>query len=119
MRLSCLERLEMSKHEHHEAEDGHVTPESLSSTAHLTANIQGHSNVLTVNVRIGPSVNDAIKFRGRVGLTGIPILAVQLDEDHMSHQGNIYRWYKLLFPDGQDGWVREDFIKIIARKVNW
>src|SRR5688500_1757187 len=114
MGLTYLERQEMSKYEPHESEDDHAAPKSYSSTAHLTANIQGHSNVLTVNVRIGPSINYAIKFRGRVGLTGIPILAVQLDKDHRSYQGNIYRWYKLLFPDGQDGWVREDFIKIIA-----
>jgi hypothetical protein len=70
------------------------------------------SSVREVNVRAGAQINEPLLFKAPVGLNDLTVLEVQPDTDGMNFNGQTYQWFRLRFPDGQVGWVRDDLIEI-------
>jgi murein DD-endopeptidase MepM/ murein hydrolase activator NlpD len=80
----------------------------------LIATITGIPNVLDVNVRSGPSRDFQAVFKSPKGTTGLRVIEVQIDGKGEALQGKTYQWFRLQFPDGQTGWVRDDLISVVG-----
>jgi len=81
------------------------------------ANIVGipHIPMITeVNVRSGPAVSRKPMFRIPVGTRGLRIKEVNTDAEGRNLNGKVYQWFRLTFPDGRTGWVRDDLISIMG-----
>jgi hypothetical protein len=95
----------------------------MSNQAQLcSATIRGlihFPNVTEINVRSGPGTNYAISFKGKVGLSGLEIRDVQVDEEENDKDGKVYQWFQLPFPDGAVGWVRDDLLEIEGDGRQW
>ncbi len=77
--------------------------------------VRGIPNIPTivdVNVRSGPSTKQALLFKSPVGTSGLTVLDVQPDAENNSLNGKMYQWFRLTFPDGRMGWIRDDLIEI-------
>lgn len=82
-----------------------------------TASILGfayESPTTQFNVRVGPGTTfDKAAFQAVKGQTNLKILDVQEDiEDTKSDFGRVYQWFRLEFPDGQSGWIRDHVVGI-------
>lgn len=78
------------------------------------AGLDYESPVTEFNVRpqagTAPSV---VLFKARKGTANLDILDVQPDNQGTRRtDGQVYQWFKLRFPDGQDGWLRGHVLKI-------
>lgn len=80
----------------------------------LIATITGIPNVLDVNVRSGPSRDFQAVFKSPKGTTGLRVIEVQADGKSAALQGKMYQWLRLQFPDGQNGWVRDDLLSVVG-----
>jgi hypothetical protein len=80
----------------------------------LIATITGIPNLIDVNVRSGPSRDFQPVFKSAKGTTGLRVIEVQIDGKGESLQGKVYQWFRLQFPDGQIGWVRDDLITVVG-----
>lgn len=69
-------------------------------------------SVREVNVRAGAQINEPLLFKMPVGLDDLPVIDVQADAANLAYNGQIYQWFKLRFPDGRDGWIRDDLLEI-------
>lgn len=83
----------------------------------LIAHITGNPNVpgiLTANVRAsaGSAAGIAILLKAAVGTRDLPVLDVQPDPAGTALNGKLYQWFRLQFPGGVTGWVRDDLISI-------
>jgi hypothetical protein len=65
-----------------------------------------------VNVRAGAQINEPLVFKAPVGLDDLPVLDVRPDSGGMDFNGQVYQWFRLRFPDGQEGWIRDDLLEI-------
>ena len=65
-----------------------------------------------INVRSGPGTNYDIPFKTTVGTANLPIVDVQADAKGITLNNKIYQWFKVTFPNGQQGWVRDDLVTI-------
>jgi hypothetical protein len=68
--------------------------------------------VREVNVRAGAQINQPLIFKAPVGQDDLLVLGVQPDAAGMQFNGQTYQWFKLRFPDGGEGWVRDDLLEI-------
>ena len=71
-----------------------------------------NANITEINTRGGPGTNYGIPFRAATGLNNLTILDVQPDEEQIEHNGKVYQWFLLEFPDNQQSWIRDDLINI-------
>ncbi len=81
----------------------------------FVASIRGlpHNPAVTeINTRSGPATTYDSAFKAVVGTQHMPILAVKADENKTVFQGKVYQWFQLSFPDGRQGWVRDDLLSI-------
>ncbi len=79
----------------------------------FTAKIRGlphNPSIIEINTRTGPATTYDNPFKAQVGMTGLPVLDVQPDEAGIRFQGKLYQWFQLQFPDGRQGWVRDDLL---------
>lgn len=67
--------------------------------------------VREVNVRSGPSTGHTLVFKTPLGIE-TSVADVQPDAEQIARDGKVYQWFKLNFPDGRSGWVRDDLIEI-------
>lgn len=65
-----------------------------------------------INVRLGPGTNYSIGFTGPTGLSDLRVLDVKPDDQSKDLNGKVYQWFRLEFPDGRVGWVRDDLINV-------
>ncbi|GAB4476750.1 MAG: hypothetical protein Kow00124_19160 [Anaerolineae bacterium] len=63
-------------------------------------------------VQARPAASSPILFSVTVGLREVQVLDVAPDAAGNRLQDRVYQWFKLGFPDGRVGWVREDFLNI-------
>jgi hypothetical protein len=70
--------------------------------------------ITEVNVRSGPHRTYTALFRTLVGTKDLPVLEVRSDEQNTIYQGRLYQWFRVNFPSGQEGWVRDDLIQIVG-----
>lgn len=88
----------------------------------VLATIRGLPNIPTiteVNVRSGPSVTDELIFKVPVGMSGLDVLEIRPDRENRHHNGKIYQWFKLRFPGGAVGWVRDDLLYLQGDATSW
>ncbi|HEX2621520.1 MAG TPA: chitosanase [Phototrophicaceae bacterium] len=81
------------------------------------AKIRGIPNipsVTEVNVRSGPSTAQQLLFKIPVGTMDLAVLDVQPDSTGAALNNKVYQWFKLSFPNGQNGWVRDDLAEIVG-----
>ncbi|MBK8031548.1 MAG: peptidoglycan DD-metalloendopeptidase family protein [Chloroflexi bacterium] len=83
----------------------------------LICHITGNPNVpgiVTANIRAsaGSATTVAILLKAPVGTRQLPVLEVQIDPVGTALNGKVYQWFKVQFPDGVVGWVRDDLVSI-------
>jgi hypothetical protein len=86
-------------------------------TPSFSATIRGireNPAVVEVNVRSGPNTSYVLIFKVPVGMANLPVLEVRADDRNTALQGKTYQWFRLRFPDGRDGWVRDDLIDVVG-----
>lgn len=89
----------------------------MATPAALHANIVGipHIPSITeVNVRTGPALNRKLVFRIPVGTRNLLVSEVTEDAESRQLNGKTFHWFRLMFPDGRTGWVRDDLISLIG-----
>ncbi|HLV35939.1 MAG TPA: hypothetical protein VKY59_12525 [Spirillospora sp.] len=87
----------------------------MSAAMAFTAKIRGlphNPAIIEVNARSGPATSYDSPFKAKVGLAGLPVLAVQPDENGTQFNGKVYQWFQLEFPDGKRAWVRDDLLAV-------
>lgn len=85
------------------------------SNAPLTAIIRGipESPAITeINIRAGAGTSYAVLFKAPVRLANLGVLEARRDETGNHLQGKVYQWLRLAFPDGREGWARDDLLEI-------
>ncbi len=87
---------------------------SLTSLRLTIRGIPENQAIREVNVRSGPNINYLLLFKAGVGMSGLPVLDVAPDEKTAAFNGKIYQWFRVVFPNGQEGWVRDDLADIIG-----
>lgn len=65
--------------------------------------------ITSVNVRSAPRVASDLLFKILVGSTST-CTEIRPDEDGDNFLGQVYDWFFLTFPDGRQGWVRNDLL---------
>jgi hypothetical protein len=86
-------------------------------TTSFSATIRGireNPAVVEVNVRSGPNTTYVLIFKAPVGMANLLVLEVRADDRNTALQGKTYQWFRLRFPDGRDGWVRDDLIDVVG-----
>ena len=82
----------------------------------LVVNLTGNPNIPTlklVNVRPMPRADAAaVLFQALVGTRGLVVLDVRPDETSNGLNGKVYQWFKVRFPSGIEGWVRDDLASL-------
>jgi hypothetical protein len=76
--------------------------------------IRENPSITEINVRSGPNATYTLLFKAAVGMGGLPVLDVRPDDKKASLNGKTYQWFKALFPNGQEGWVRDDLVDIVG-----
>src|SRR5258706_8281991 len=76
-------------------------------------------SITEVNVRSGPNRNYAALFRTIVGTSGLPVLEARADDQNAIFQGRLFQWFRVSFPNGQEGWVRDDLVQISGDGSNF
>ncbi len=76
--------------------------------------IRENPAVVEVNVRSGPNTTYVLIFKAPVGMANLLVLEVRADDKNTALQGKTYQWFRLRFPDGRDGWVRDDLIDVVG-----
>lgn len=79
--------------------------------AENTVVIRGIPQLPFVNVRSGPGTNQERLFQAEVG-TLCAALEAAPDAENNALGGKVYQWLRLRFPDGQQGWVRDDLLEL-------
>lgn len=73
-------------------------------------------------VRSGPGTKHAEQFKAQKGWTNLPVLDIRRDDANTpndSDKNRVYQWFKLQFPDGQAGWLREHVLTIQGDFSAW
>jgi hypothetical protein len=76
--------------------------------------ISENPSITEINVRSGPNTAYALRFKAAVGMSGLPVLEVRSDDQNANFQGKLYQWLRVAFPNGQEGWVRDDLVDILG-----
>ncbi|MEZ4668364.1 MAG: chitosanase [Anaerolineae bacterium] len=86
----------------------------MASTPFLL-NIRGvreNPSIKEINVRSGPNTTYTLLFKIAVGISDLPVLEARSDDQNANLQGKTYQWLRTKFPNGQEGWVRDDLIDV-------
>jgi hypothetical protein len=70
------------------------------------------NNVFQVNIRSGPGTGNEVVGKAATGQTGLVVLDVQPDERGTLSDDKLFQWFRLAFPDGIEGWIRDDLLEI-------
>jgi hypothetical protein len=83
----------------------------------FVAHITGNPNIPglgSVNVRAQPGTAPgvAVLFQANIGTPNLGVLEVQPDQANNHFNGKVYHWFRLQFPNGEVGWVRDDLLSV-------
>ncbi len=67
-----------------------------------------------INIRSGPNKQYELVLKAAVGTDNLAVLDALADDKGDNFQNKTYVWFKLRFPDGREGWARDDLIEIIG-----
>src|SRR3954468_22866758 len=73
--------------------------------------IPENKQIVDVRVRNAPGTNTDTLFRAAIGLTAT-CDKITADPGGENFNGQVYRWFHLVFPDGRNGWVRDDLLDV-------
>jgi hypothetical protein len=76
--------------------------------------IRENPSITEINVRSGPNTLYSLLFKAAVGMSGLPVLEVRSDDKNANLNGKTYQWFRVVFPNGQEGWVRDDLVDIVG-----
>ncbi len=76
--------------------------------------VRGIPNQPAVNVRAGPNTAHNLLFKVDVGVRCTVLLDIEPDEANQGYLGKAYSWFKIYFPDGRVGWVRDDLVDVVG-----
>jgi len=85
----------------------------------IVRGIRENPAITEVNVRSGPNTGYALLFRTPVGTSGLPVLEARADDKNTAFQGKVYQWFRVAFPNGNEGWVRDDLVDILGDGTNF
>ncbi len=91
---------------------GIVVPPPHMPAAACIAEITGIASLSFVRVRSSASRLSSEVMQANRGLTGLSVLGAEADQQGEGLNGKTYQWFKLQFPNGVTGWVRDDLISI-------
>lgn len=69
-------------------------------------------SIKEVNIRAEPNKSTALLFKIPVGTGDLNVVDVKIDNANESQAGKVFQWFKLVFPDGQQGWCRDDLLEV-------
>lgn len=67
-----------------------------------------------VNVRNGAGINHEKIAEVPVGASNLQVIAVEGDVEGRGLNGKQYQWFKVVLPNGDHGWVRDDLISVVG-----
>jgi hypothetical protein len=85
------------------------------STTPIVVTVRGIPNnpsLTEFNVRSGPGTTFDRPFKARVGTKAISLLEVRADANRANLKNKVYQWFRITFPDGREGWMRDDLLEI-------
>jgi hypothetical protein len=85
----------------------------------IVRGIRENPAITEVNVRSGPNTGYALLFKTPVGTSELPVLEVRADDKNTNFQGKVYQWFRVAFPNGNEGWLRDDLIDILGDGTNF
>lgn len=68
--------------------------------------------ITQVNIRAEPTKTANLMFKVDVGISNLTVTDVKPDAANDAQAGKVFQWFKLTFPDGQQGWCRDDLIEV-------
>lgn len=83
----------------------------IAFNAHIVG-IPHIPSITQINVRTGPALNRKLVFRIDVGTRNLHVSEVTEDAEQRQLNGKTFHWFRLMFPDGRTGWVRDDLISL-------
>jgi hypothetical protein len=84
------------------------------SISRCLATVRPLANFTELNVRTGPGTHYELAFKIPVNTANAKVLDAQADERGTTFQNKLYQWFKLEFPDGRVGWMRDDLLDIVG-----
>jgi hypothetical protein len=82
------------------------------STTPIIVIVRGAPAPTEFNVRSGPGTTYDKPFKAKAGTQAVALLEVRVDDSKTGLNGKIYQWFKMKFPDGREGWMRDDLLDI-------
>jgi len=82
------------------------------TTTPIVVIVRGAPSTTEFNVRSGPGTTYDKPFKARAGTQAAALLEVRADDSKTGLNGKIYQWFKMKFPDGREGWMRDDLLDI-------
>jgi murein DD-endopeptidase MepM/ murein hydrolase activator NlpD len=76
------------------------------------ATITGGPLLPDVNVRSGPGTDFDVLFKALKGVTDLTVVETRDDCAHVVIDGHLMQWHRLAFPNGREGWIREDLLSV-------
>jgi len=105
-----------------EVKPGSLVQVAVDTTQPFSVTIAGFSDIPSVtvaNVRAAPRSSAVLVLQVPVGLENLEVIEIAPDADGNNFEGKVYNWFKLVFPDGQEGWVRDDLLEIVGDGFAW
>lgn len=68
----------------------------------------------TFTVYAGPGASFPFIFSVPKGTRNLPVLDVETDHRGDNTNGKVHQWFELEFPNGEEGWVRDDVLSIVG-----
>ena len=85
------------------------------STTPIIVTVRGIPNspsTTEFNVRSGPGTSFDRPFKARVGTKLVALLEVRADANKAKLNNKVYQWFRVTFPDGREGWMRDDLLEV-------
>jgi uncharacterized protein YraI len=68
-------------------------------------------SIVEINVRNGPGTHFDLIFKAPLGLQA-RVVDCKEDGKNVQRDGRTHQWLKVAFPDGREGWVRDDLVTV-------
>lgn len=75
---------------------------------------RNNPDIKEINVRGGPGTGYESLFKAPVGQANLPVLEVRTDDKGIGFQNKVYQWLRVSFPNGREGWMRDDLVDVIG-----
>lgn len=70
--------------------------------------------ITEVNIRDEANKTATLLFKTPVGIGDLEVIEVKIDSANEAQSGKVFHWLKLTFPDGKQGWCRDDLLELVG-----